>query len=419
MDRKIGRETDGPHASPWSERDFRWKRVLKFMDEQGIDGILVFPSDRPGADRYLTNDRPGQTVVFPRHGKMVSLASSTQVVAQNLISRERREDTWIEDIRVRWTGSSIPQLVREKGLDGKRVGVVGLGGLAGNPIGLEGWIPYGTWASITEALPGTTFQEVTSEFVMLMLERSKNDIAYLRRAAQAGEEACRALMETARAGATELDIYSAGMCTFHKSGVNTEPVILTSGFDNFSWGRPMWLYRAQPPRILKEGDLVMVEMFPEYGGMEAQLQLAVAIGTVQPNHEICATAARKAYEVALDTIRPGAAFGEVCEAMEKPVREIGGWHLTPMIHTLNPLAFTSSVALNIETQVPEIARQYVDIRGRNRGGKDFELKPGMTFELEPNAHLGRYRVNIGGTVVVTEKGVEELNEISTSLQRVP
>lgn len=49
-------------------------------------------------------------------------------------------------------------------------------------------------------------------------------------------------------------------------------------------------------------------------------------------------------------------------------------------------------------------------------GGDLVLKPGMVFEMEPNACKGRHRVNIGGTVVVTEKGVEELNHLSMEMQ---
>ncbi len=39
----------------------------------------------------------------------------------------------------------------------------------------------------------------------------------------------------------------------------------------------------------------------------------------------------------------------------------------------------------------------------------------MVFELEPNAQRGKHRVNIGGTVVVTESGVEELNHLATNM----
>jgi Xaa-Pro aminopeptidase len=39
----------------------------------------------------------------------------------------------------------------------------------------------------------------------------------------------------------------------------------------------------------------------------------------------------------------------------------------------------------------------------------------MVFAFEPNACLGHHRVNIGGTVVVTATGCEELNHIPTSV----
>jgi Xaa-Pro aminopeptidase len=41
------------------------------------------------------------------------------------------------------------------------------------------------------------------------------------------------------------------------------------------------------------------------------------------------------------------------------------------------------------------------------------LQPGMVLAFEPNACIDRHRVNIGGTVLVTEAGCEELNEIPT------
>ena len=403
----------------FAERDFRWQRVYKFMDEHGFDGLLVFgSSDGVGADRYLTNDRPNMHVVFPRHGNITALAGTTQFVVQNLLSRERGEDTWLEDIRVAFTGVTLADILREKGLDKKKVGVVGIGSKGDTMHLNSSWVPYRTWASLKESLPTAVFEGVTEEFIIFMLERSPQDIVHLRRAAATGEEACKAMIEVARVGATESDVYAAGMCAFHKSGVNIAGMMLQSGPEAFAWGRPMWLYRAQPPRVLQEGDIVLAELFPHYGGVEAQLQLAIAIGKVYPDNEKCAEVARKAYEAGLAVIKPGVLFSQVCDAMEQPVREIGGWHVTPMIHTVNPAGLVSSFALDIEKQIPEIEHQYSKIHGRLRSA-EFELKPGMSFASEPNCQFGRHRVNIGGTIIVTETGTEELNKIPNNLQRVP
>ena len=400
------------------ERDSCWERVRHFMDDRGLDGLLVFGSDKLGLDHYLTNDRPGQHLIFPRHGKMVSMAFSAQVPADNLTSVERGEDTWLDDMRIGLGGQTVVKTLREKGLEKKLIGVVGIGGLGTGFMG-EGWVLYQTWATIKEALPATTFQNVTLDFVLLMLERSPRDIACLRRAASAGEEACKAMIAATRPGAMERDVYNAAICTIHQAGAQTTGLILTSGPDNTAWGPPTWVYREEKPRVLQEGDIVMVELFPRVAGMEAQQQLSIAIGRVHPNHERCAKAARKSYEAGLAAIRPGVKFSEVSDIMEQPVRELGGWHITPHIHTMNPHSHTDSVGVDLEKQVPELARRFPHIRGRERGGGDFALKPGMTLSVQPNAQLGRHRINIGGTVVVTETGAEELNSIPNFLQRVP
>ena len=53
-----------------------------------------------------------------------------------------------------------------------------------------------------------------------------------------------------------------------------------------------------------------------------------------------------------------------------------------------------------------------------RAGGDVLIKLGKVFELGPNACLGKRRVNIGGTVLITEDGVEELNKLPTEMRVV-
>ena len=46
---------------------------------------------------------------------------------------------------------------------------------------------------------------------------------------------------------------------------------------------------------------------------------------------------------------------------------------------------------------------------------DIVLQRGMVLALEPNACLGDHRVNIGGTIIITDEACEELNTIPTRL----
>lgn len=100
--------------------------------------------------------------------------------------------------------------------------------------------------------------------------------------------------------------------------------------------------------------------------------------------------------------------------MEVVVREAGCWHLTPPIHTLSPLAWVGHHTVGIE-QFPGM-QGYKSIQAAvPLSGKDLIIKPGMLFELEPNVSRGKQRVNLGGTVIITEEIVEELNKLSTEL----
>lgn len=45
-----------------------------------------------------------------------------------------------------------------------------------------------------------------------------------------------------------------------------------------------------------------------------------------------------------------------------------------------------------------------------------EIQPGMVLEFEPNACKKKHRVNIGGTVIVTENGPEELNTLPKEMR---
>ncbi len=113
-------------------------------------------------------------------------------------------------------------------------------------------------------------------------------------------------------------------------------------------------------------------------------------------------------------LRPGKTFKEVCDAMEQPIQEAGCWHLTPLIHTLNPLGWMSATLVGVERD-PE-ASKIKGIKPRPLMGGDLRIRAGMVFEFEPNACRGKHRTNIGGTVIVHEDHVEELNVLPTEMR---
>ncbi|MBI4525842.1 MAG: aminopeptidase P family protein [Deltaproteobacteria bacterium] len=182
-----------------------------------------------------------------------------------------------------------------------------------------------------------------------------------------------------RPGVSERALYADIMKTICESGaaVRYPRLILHTGADNLSWGPPVWQYQAQPPRFLQTGDLVQAEIFPCYGGLEAQQQMSVSLKPVNSVNAECAAVARKSYEAGLKALRPGRTFQQVCDAMEEPLRAAGCWHLTPLLHSLNPLGWTSATQVGIE-QMPG-REKYKDLRSRPAVGGDLVIQAGMVL----------------------------------------
>jgi Xaa-Pro dipeptidase len=62
--------------------------------------------------------------------------------------------------------------------------------------------------------------------------------------------------------------------------------------------------------------------------------------------------------------------------------------------------------------------RYPALGGLTTRGADVALRPGFSFAFQANCALGRRRVNIGGTVVLTDQGPQELNTLPNVLHRV-
>ncbi len=100
--------------------------------------------------------------------------------------------------------------------------------------------------------------------------------------------------------------------------------------------------------------------------------------------------------------------------MAEPILKAGYWHLTPLLHTLSPTWWTSDSGGGIE-DAPGMEWLKGRVRRRETSSAEKVVQPRMVFELEPNVCRGRHRINIGGTVIVTKDGVEELNKLPTQM----
>jgi Xaa-Pro aminopeptidase len=294
------------------------------------------------------------------------------------------------------------------------IGVIGLEPYP--PYYFEGAMPYNTWRAVLEGLPNATFKPVQRAFIHATATRSPEELGVLKWSAAVGERMCEAMLDATTPGITEADVYAAAMSVCPQHACFSGMLLLGSGREYFTWGLPSWTYRPHAPRKIEEGDVILAEVFCSFGMLETQHQPSIAVGSVHPDFEAAALVARESYEVGLEMLRPGTRFGDVVEAMEQPVRDAGGWHVHPWVHSMNPFGLISGLQ-DFAGIVPG-ADQYGRTGAIPLVGGDEELRPGMTFAFEPNCALAKHVVNLGGTVVVGQ-GAEplELNQLATRLMR--
>ena len=139
--------------------------------------------------------------------------------------------------------------------------------------------------------------------------------------------------------------------------------------------------------------------------------MTVALEPLDDTNRKLERVARASYEAGIRALKPGMTFAQLLAAMEEPLKVAGCWGYTPLVHSLGPHFLAGRTTVNMEQVnlgVPFLAPSGVRKR-------EAVLEPGMVFAFEPNACIGRHRINIGGTVIVTATGCEELNHIPTSV----
>ncbi|MTD58942.1 M24 family metallopeptidase [Amycolatopsis pithecellobii] len=406
------------------ERDRRWEVARTIMDQHEVDALLVF-GDRDGAgsalwgtDHWLTNHEVGSYVVFPRDGVPIAHVWSINPLVDHMESVERGELSWLsaDQFRLGRTAEGMLRTIDELKLTQARFGVVGIERMA--PFFPDGIAPWRTYQGILDALPRASFSSVGEAYGKARLSRSAEELEMLRKSAATGEKMCEAAIEAAQVGATDADVLAALTSAAIRDGSWAHWTILSAGDEDISWGAPMWVHRGGGPRKILNGWVLRFELFPFYGLYETQQQLSIAVGDVHPDIARAAEVVERAYETGVQALRSGfPTFGEVETAMTAVIKDAGGWNSTPNIHTLPHGAIGSMGPFEPQ----DWTKAYPDSGERSRnptGGGDLELVPGMIYAVQPNCVFGRRRVNIGGTVVSTADGVEELNHIPNKLIHV-
>jgi methionyl aminopeptidase len=142
-------------------------------------------------------------------------------------------------------------------------------------------------------------------------------------------------------------------------------------------------------RILRDGDVISLDVVVEYNGYIGDNALTVPVGAISPRNAELLKITEEALALGIKQAVPGNRIGDISHAVQTFVESHGMSVVREMVgHGVGR-------AMHEEPQIPNFGR-------RNTGEK---IKPGMTLAIEPMVNLGRHEVRTladGWTVVTTD-----------------
>ena len=368
----------------------RRHRLLDVMEEQNLDGMLLFQQE---SMYWLTGyDTFGfcffQAIYLAADGRMALLTRSADL-------RQAQHTSNLTDIRIWKDGRDanpsrdLLALVKDLGGAGKRIGV------EYESYGLV----HSNGKKLEAAFEGqATLIDASDIVTRLRAVKSEAEISYVREAARLSDLADRAGIEAIRAGADEGDILAAQHNAVFKNGGDYpgNEFIIGSGRDAL-----LCRYKSGR-RKLDTHDQITLEFAGVYRHYHAALMRTVAVGTPRPLHLKYHQAAKDALLACEAALKPGATAGDVFAAHTRVLDEHG-----LSSHRLNACGY--SLGAKFTPSWMDWPMFYEN--------NDWPIVPGMVMfahmilmdsETETAMCLGR-------TYLVGEKGAEVLNGADLSL----
>jgi Xaa-Pro aminopeptidase len=284
---------------------------------------------------------------------------------------------------VRWgganTGDSVLDLIRERGLESKKIGLVGA-------------IPYQHYNKLRDKYPGASFVDASGKMRTMRTVRSAEEIERVGFASKLTDQSIQALAEELREGMREDEIPAIIESVYLKQGGYAGIHFMSSmPMRNPDFPVPSQFHSS---RKLQKGDCLITEISGAYSGYSGQIHRTFSIGE-GPTAEWrkMHDAAIEAFETLAGVIKDGATTTEAEEAAEI-IHKRGYSIYDDLVHGVN--------------QYPPIFQTQTT---RRHDTREMTFRENMVIVIQPNliTHDEKMGLQFGETLVVTKKGCESLN----------
>ncbi|HUK61498.1 MAG TPA: Xaa-Pro peptidase family protein [Stellaceae bacterium] len=380
------------------ERDRRYRLVRERMDREGLD-VLILPANVSRWEQMMADSRYITTIggfgtetltIFPRDGEVTAYVFNRAVFW-------KAAQGWVADVRDgrnHWADNAIERL-GECATRPRRIGISGLAGLIRAPDGI---VPWTTVERIKKAFPNAEFVDATRLIQETRAVKSAEEVALMRRSASIIEAMVARMIEVARPGVRERDIYGAMVHTLlTNDGEQPSMLIFGTGL-NVGHGQ-----FVPTSRVLQRGDLLVNEIEARYAGYSAQAVAPASVGPASDAYLDLFRVAHEAFEAVRAVMTPGTPLGTLMDVYTGTIERAGRGRYRwahPIMHARG--LGDESPALLGDDDLERFRR--------------VELQEGMTFIVKPRARgADGLSAQIGDTVVVTPGGGERLGKRALSL----
>jgi Xaa-Pro aminopeptidase len=373
----MRQRTDYPTFSD-QEIARRHGAVYNLMEQEEVDALLAYGSGRYASDIYWLSDWPSS-----REAYVLFQKDKEPVILMQLFNHYPMAKVMSVIKDVRWaganTGNSVVELIRERGLEGKQIGLVGS-------------ISYQTYNKLREKYASATFTDLSGKMRMMRTVRSAEEIERIRFASKLTDQSIQAMAEGLKEGMREDEIPAVIEPVYLKQGGYAGIHFMASmPMRNPDFPVPSQFHSS---RKLQRGDCLITEISGAYSGYSGQIHRTFSIGEgPTPEWKQMHDVALEAFETLAAVIKEGTTTTEAEEAAEM-IHQRGYSILDDLVHGVN--------------QYPPIFQTKTTKRHDSR---EITFRENMVIVIQPNVMTRDEKMGLqfGETLRVTKKGCETLN----------